>query len=167
MDLPSWGWSFRPRRLSLPPLGVGGAFGWRNTKRRKKPFIGRQTVIAKFPWRTQNKALRSAHGRNHRKPHGTEPLAIQVSLHRGQNNHRTQDRGAHRRGAFLMLCPYCSDPTGVSHKTRVVETRSFWEPTSRYFYIERRRECPICSNRFTTTEKSPNVRKTPTISSIS
>ena len=66
-----------------------------------------------------------------------------------------------------MLCPYCSDPTGVSHKTKVVETRSFWEPTSRYFYIERRRECPICRNRFTTTEKSPNVRKTPTISSIS
>jgi len=35
MDLPSWGWSIRPRRLSLPPLGVGGAFGWRNTKEGK------------------------------------------------------------------------------------------------------------------------------------
>jgi len=59
--------------LSAPAWGRGSLWV-EEYKRRKKPFISRRTVVAKFPWRTQNKALRSAHGRNHRKPHGTEPL---------------------------------------------------------------------------------------------
>lgn len=54
-----------------------------------------------------------------------------------------------------MMCPYCLDEKGNGYATRVLDTRSFWEPTGRYFYIERRRQCKHCHQRFTTTERSP------------
>lgn len=59
-----------------------------------------------------------------------------------------------------MFCPYCCGPDGEGQKTKVLDTRSFWEPNRRCFYLERRRECTKCKTRFTTKERSPSVRPT-------
>jgi len=57
-----------------------------------------------------------------------------------------------------MQCPYCRLPKGTSYKTKVLDTRSYWEPNERRYYIERRRECTNCKERFTTIENSPKVK---------
>jgi transcriptional regulator NrdR family protein len=57
-----------------------------------------------------------------------------------------------------MFCPYCRDANGWSYKTKVLDTRSYWNDQRNYFYLERRRECPECERRFTTIERSPKVK---------
>jgi transcriptional regulator NrdR family protein len=57
-----------------------------------------------------------------------------------------------------MFCPYCTKGDGEGSKTKVLETRMYWDETGKYFYIERRRECLRCDERFTTKERSPRVR---------
>lgn len=59
-----------------------------------------------------------------------------------------------------MMCPFCRDKNGESFKTKVIETRSFWEPNKYRYYLERRRECKHCGERFTTMEYSPQVKST-------
>lgn len=58
-----------------------------------------------------------------------------------------------------MQCPYCRTPDGDAYKTKVLETRHWWEPTRGYYYVERRRECTQCKTRFSTKERSPTTRK--------
>ena len=57
-----------------------------------------------------------------------------------------------------MFCPFCTTGDGEGKKTKVLETRMFWDPNGNYFYIERRRECTHCEERFTTKERSPKAR---------
>ena len=54
-----------------------------------------------------------------------------------------------------MLCPFCVDKHLNTHNTKVLDSRSFWDPNRKRFYVERRRVCSHCEKRFSTTEYSP------------
>ena len=58
-----------------------------------------------------------------------------------------------------MKCPFCVQPDGRAYKTKVIETRNYWEPNEKVFYVERRRECVHCEERFTTKEIAPKVKE--------
>ena len=56
-----------------------------------------------------------------------------------------------------MKCPYCIDKTMNSYPTKVIDSRSWFDEVRRRYYVERRRECLHCKQRFTTKEFSPKV----------
>ena len=34
-----------------------------------------------------------------------------------------------------MKCPFCVQPDGRAYKTKVIETRNYWEPNQKVFYV--------------------------------
>jgi transcriptional regulator NrdR family protein len=58
-----------------------------------------------------------------------------------------------------MLCPYCRTPEGNSYKTKILETRTFWNPERSHYFVERRHKCKGCEEEFWTVEKSPTVKE--------
>jgi len=57
-----------------------------------------------------------------------------------------------------MHCPFCTTPK-ADHKTKVVDSRDYWDPNKRCFYVERKRKCYNCERVFKTTERSPCAPK--------
>lgn len=45
-----------------------------------------------------------------------------------------------------MLCPSCEE------KTKVLETRQFYDKDGKFYYLDRRRECLSCGERFFSLE---------------
>ena len=35
-----------------------------------------------------------------------------------------------------MKCPFCVQPDGRAYKTKVIETRNYWEPNQKVFYVD-------------------------------
>jgi len=59
-----------------------------------------------------------------------------------------------------MICPYCVDPkTTDGYQTKVTDTRRFFDDVRRRFYMERKRVCTHCHQRFTTREFSPVIKE--------
>jgi len=50
-----------------------------------------------------------------------------------------------------MLCPSCEE------KTKVLETRQFYDKNFDFYYMERRRECLSCAERFFSIEIERHV----------
>jgi transcriptional regulator NrdR family protein len=56
-----------------------------------------------------------------------------------------------------MKCPYCADKDFNSSKTKVIDSRNYFEPTKKRFFTERIRKCDSCEKTFKTVEYSPKV----------
>ena len=56
-----------------------------------------------------------------------------------------------------MKCPYCTDKTMNSYPTKVIDSRSWFDEARQRYYVERRRKCLHCEQRFTTKEFSPRI----------
>jgi transcriptional regulator NrdR family protein len=50
-----------------------------------------------------------------------------------------------------MLCPSCEE------KTKVLETRQFYDKNFGFYYVERRRECLSCEKRFFSIEVNRDI----------
>lgn len=58
-----------------------------------------------------------------------------------------------------MICPYCRTPKGQGYKTKILETRTFWNPERHYYFVERRHKCKQCDEEFWTEERSPKSKE--------
>ena len=47
-----------------------------------------------------------------------------------------------------MVCDFCKE-----YRTKVIDSRNFYDPRDKKNYVERRRRCDQCSIVFTTIEK--------------
>lgn len=54
-----------------------------------------------------------------------------------------------------MICPHCRTTDGNGYKTKILETRTFWNPEKHFYFVERRHRCNNCTKEFWTVEKSP------------
>jgi transcriptional regulator NrdR family protein len=61
-------------------------------------------------------------------------------------------------GGEGMMCPYCRTEKDPDSKTKVHETRTFWDRRG-FFHVRRRHECLRCAETFWTVERSPIVNK--------